>query len=166
MKEKTMANLEQYRAVLDDLMKQRAVLNFKIGEIDSAVAALRRLMPVDEIASPVATQLPMAISNGRYAGMSVRWAVLNLLAEDAVGPMDTGAVAEALAAGGITSNGKSLAANVSAVLSDMKNARNEVTTTPNGWVITQAGKQGWIHAKASRDRKPTLMEQIRESSVQ
>ncbi len=49
MKEKTMANLEQYRAVLDDLMKQRNQLQFRIGEIDSAVSALRRLMPDEDI---------------------------------------------------------------------------------------------------------------------
>jgi len=157
MKEKTMANSEQYRAVLDDLLKQRNQLQFKIGEIDSAVAALRRLMPPEEIIEPKDLQIPMPVSSGKYVGMSNRWAVLNLLCEDAIRPMDTASIAEALAAGGIVTRGKSLASNVSAVLSDMAKLRGEVESTDGKWTITQRGKESWIHIKASRDNKPSTM---------
>lgn len=153
MKEKTMANLEQYRAVLDDLMGQRTQLQYKIGEIDTAVAALRRLMPHEEIAVEKDSQqvLPMQM-NGRYVGMSTRWAILSLLTEHATGPMTTGEIADALQAGGMKSNARSFAGNVSAVLSGMNHERNEVDAGPSGWVITGTGKSAWIHIKALRER--------------
>jgi hypothetical protein len=154
MKEKMMANLDQYRAVLEDLMKQRNQLQFRIGEIDTAVAALRRLMPEEEPTPSKDSQqtLPI-IPNGRYAGMSTRWAVLALLAEDAVAPMSTSQIAEALQAGGITSNGKSFAGNVSAVLSGMYRERKEVVSSTNGWTISENGRQAWIHIKPLRMAK-------------
>lgn len=154
MKEKNMANMEQYRAVLDDLMKQRAQLLFRVGEIDTAVAALRRLMPVEDI-TPVKssqTSLPITI-NGKYAGMSVRWAILSLLTEDATEPLTTGQIAEALAKGGLTSSAKSFAGNVSAVLSGMNHEKGEVLTNDGSWTISEKGRQAWIHIKASREWK-------------
>jgi hypothetical protein len=160
MKEKNeMANTEQYRAVLDDLMKQRDLLQFKVREIDTAVAALRRLMPIEEVPAPRDVQLTMDIATGKYADMSVRWSILNLLAEDALGPMGTAQIANALEIGGITTKGKNFSANVSAVLSDMGKVRGEVTSTPNGWAITPTGRESWIHAKAARERKATAATQ-------
>ncbi|WP_263376495.1 hypothetical protein [Granulicella aggregans] len=156
MKEKNMANLEQYRAVLGDLLKQKDQLQFKIGEIDTAVAALRRLMPPEEIAARKDSQtfLPIVV-NGKYTGMSNRWGILALLSEDATGPMTTGEIAEALLAGGMTSGGKSFAGNISAVLSKMNHDRGEVTASPQGWFISEAGREAWIHIKASRERAVT-----------
>lgn len=154
MKEKNMANLDQYRAVLDDLMKQRNEYAFKIGEIENAVAALRRLMPTEGISSPKDSQQSLPIvPNGKYAGMSTRWAVLNLLSEDASSPLTTGQIAEALVTGGMISGAKSFAGNVSAVLSGMNHDKQEVTSGPNGWEITDKGKNAWIHIKASREWK-------------
>jgi hypothetical protein len=154
MKDKTMANLEQYRAVLSDLMKQRTELNFKIGEIDSAVAALSRLMPNEPTPTAKDSQqiLPIAMS-GRYEGMSTRWGVLALLSEDASVPLTTGEIAAALRAGGMISSAQSFAGNVSAVLSGMNHEKGEVVAGPNGWVISDKGKSAWIHIKASRERK-------------
>ncbi len=156
MKEKTMANLEQYRAVLDDLMKQRNQLQFRMGEIDAAVAALRRLMPDAPSAPQPDSQATLLLaSDGRYSGMSVRWAVLALLSEDAIAPMGTGQIAEALRAGGLTSGGKSFASNVSAVLSGMKSERGEIIPSEKGWIISEKGKEAWVHIKASRERHAT-----------
>lgn len=159
LKEKTMANAEQYRAVLDDLLKQRHEYQFKIGEIDAAVAALSRLMPNEIIAPKRDSQqsLPI-IENGRYAGMSNRWAILQLLSEDALGPMTTGQIAEALQSGGIITSGKSFAGNVSAVLSKMLHERKEIESTFKGWKITELGKQSWIHIKGSRQRNEPVTE--------
>jgi len=167
MKEKTMANLDQYRAVLDDLMKQRNLLQFKMGEIDAAVVALRRLMPEEESPRAKDSQqvLPMA-SNGRYTGMSTRWAILALLSEDAIVPMTTGQIAEALQAGGMTSGGKSFAANVSAVLSGMKGEKQEVIASPDGWIISEKGKDAWAHIKASRNRNAMPFQILPEAIVQ
>ena len=157
MKEKSMANLEQYRAVLDDLMKQRSELQYKIGEIDNAVTALRRLMPNEEIVPDKVSQqvLPIQI-DGHYTGMSTRWAILALLTEHATGPMTTGEIADALQAGGMVSNARSFAGNVSAVLSGMNHEKNEVVAGPNGWAISERGRNAWIHIKASRERKPLI----------
>jgi hypothetical protein len=154
VKEKMMANLEQYRAVLDDLMKQRTQLQFKIGEIDSAVSALRRLMPIEDISPVRDAQQPLPIiQNGRYSGMSTRWAILMLLSEDATRPLSTGEIAEALQAGGIASSARNFAGNVSAVLSGMNHEKNEVIAGSNGWSISENGKNAWIHIKAARAAK-------------
>ncbi len=159
MEEKIMANLDQYRAVLDDLMKQRDHYQFRIGEIDSAVAALRRLMPREDVATnkSIQTSLPMVV-NGKYVGMSNRWAILALLCEDATRPLSTGEIAEALEKGGITSGGKNFAGNISAVLSKMNHERKEVESIPQGWVITEVGRQAWVHIKASRERSAVVIE--------
>ena len=158
-----MANLEQYRAVLDDLMKQRNELQFKIGEIETAVAALRRLMPIASVPAPMGSQpaLPM-LTEGKFTGMSTRWAVLCLLSEDATGPLTTGEIADALVAHGMSSNAKSFAGNVSAVLSGMNHEKKEVQSGAEGWTITEKGKNAWIHIKASRQHKA---EQATQPSV-
>src|SRR5260370_31221723 len=114
-KEDFMSQIEHYRAVLDDLQKQRELHQFKITEIDKAVASLRRLIPgeaQEELPIPGYTS-PMlpTMRVGKYAGMSVRWAILNLLNEDATGPMGTSEIAEALQRGGITSAGRNFNAN-------------------------------------------------------
>ena len=86
--------------------------------------------------------------------MSVRWAILNLLAEDANHPMTTGDIAVALQQGGITSSGKNFAGNVSAVLSDMSRTRGEAASKDEGWVITEIGKSAWAHISARRQANP------------
>ena len=154
MKEKNMANLDQYRAVLDDLMKQRHQLHFRIGEIDTAVAALRRLMPVEDAAPVSSSQQPLPmVANGKYTGMSTRWAILSLLSEDATGPLTTGQIADSLQSGGMASNAKSFAGNVSAVLSGMNHDKEEVVAEGGTWTISDKGKDAWIHIKASREWK-------------
>ncbi len=52
--------------------------------------------------------------------------MLALLAEDANGPLTTGEIADALQAGGMISNARSFASNVSAVLSGMNHEKKEV----------------------------------------
>src|SRR5258708_10837771 len=97
------------------------------------------------------------VPSGKYAGMIVRWAILNLLAEDATAPMTTGDIAEALLSGGIISNGKSFSGNVSAVLSGMNNDRSEVIAGENGWVITPTGRSAWTHISAKRQAEKQIM---------
>jgi hypothetical protein len=152
-KEDFMSQIQHYRAVLEDLQGQRAMHQLKIAEIDAGISALRRLIPSDtreELAPHETTSEAPSIHPGKYAGMSVRWSVLNLLAEDSTRPMGTGEIAEALERGGIISNGKNFAANVSAVLSNMNNERREVLSTDNGWVISDVGRQAWAHIRVRR----------------
>lgn len=153
-KEDFMSQIEHYRAVLDDLQSQRNVLQYRIKEIDTAITSLHRLIPEgakNELPTPDMPNISRAdVPQGKYSGMSVRWAVLNLLAEDATAPMTTGDVADALLAGGIVSKGKSFSGNVSAVLSGMNHDRKEVTAKADGWVITETGKSAWTHISAKR----------------
>lgn len=153
-KEESMANMEQYRAVLDDLFKQRNLHQLKITEIDSAIGALRRLMPNDATAQPIPAppQPVVQVVPGRFSGLGVRWAILKLLAEEAIGPMKTGEIATALLAGGISSNGKNFPGNVSAVLSDMNRVRGEVTSGEDGYSLSRTGREVWAHIKASMER--------------
>ena len=159
-KEEFMSQIEHYRAVLNDLQKQRNEHNLKIAEIDRAIAALRILIPEEaQEALPSVniqnkTETPV-ISPGKYAGMSVRWAILNLLCEDATGPMQTGDIAAALQRGGIISNADSFSSNVSAVLSNMYRIRNEVHPH-GGWSITPVGRQAWAHIRAKRETTITF----------
>src|SRR5258708_31384206 len=95
-KEDFMSQIEHYRAVLADLQGQRDLHQLKITEIDKAMSSLQRLIPndaKDEIPSANYNNAPSAINvrHGKYSGMSVRWAILNLLNEDATAPMSTGA---------------------------------------------------------------------------
>ena len=153
-KEDFMSQIEHYRAVLDDLQNQRNVMQYRIKEIDTAITSLHRLIPEgakNELPTPAMTNVPSAVvPQGKYAGMSVRWAILNLLAEDATAPMTTGDIADALLKGGIVTGGKSFSGNVSAVLSGMNHDRGEVVAGESGWVITPNGKSAWTHISAKR----------------
>ena len=100
-KEEFMSQIEHYRAVLGDLQRQRELHHLKINEIDQAIASLHRLIPEDakqELPAPNYSNVPRnpAMRTGRYSGMGVRWAILNLLGEVATGPMTTGEIATAL----------------------------------------------------------------------
>jgi hypothetical protein len=153
-KEEFMSHIEHYRAVLDDLQSQRNELQYRIKEIDTAITSLHRLIPEaarNEFPTPAMPSVPSAVvPHGKYAGMSVRWAILNLLAEDATAPMTTGDIAEALLKGGIQTSGKSFSGNVSAVLSGMNHDRKEVFSNATGWVVTETGKSAWAHISAKR----------------
>jgi len=75
--------------------------------------------------------------------MSVRWAILYLLAEYASGPMGTAEIAKALEEGGITSRGQNFRSNVSAIVSVMVNQRQELEQSGDGYQITQHGLDVW-----------------------
>lgn len=151
-----MANVAQYRAVLDDMLKQRVQLAARLDETDAAISAMRKMMPDSE--ASVGQQRPSVpvIGDGKYAGMSVRWGVLNLLAESANTRMTTSDIASALQAGGIVTSGKSFAANVSAVLSDMYRGKQEVVSGDDGWELTEKGRQACAYANASKSRQITM----------
>ena len=87
---------------------------------------------------------------GKYSNMSVRWAILKLLGEDTHNPMATGDVATELEKGGVTTRGQRFASIVSAVLSDMKNKKEEVETTDDGmYRLSENGRQVWEAVKNS-----------------
>jgi hypothetical protein len=151
-----MSQIEHYRAVLDDLQRQRDLYQLKITEVDQAIASLHRLIPDDakkELPVPDYSSVPKnpIVQAGKYAGMGVRWAILSLLSETATGPMSTGEIAIALQDGGITSTAAKFAGNVSAVLSVMSKQRGEVTSSEHGWAISIIGRQAWAHIRTKRE---------------
>ena len=137
-----MSNPIDYQAVLRDLELKRAQLHRDIVDLDQAISAMRRLVP-----GQATFPLPSAASQpdneiGKYANISMRWAILKLLCEDAIAPMTTGEIAQALLAGGRPASGVNFNSNVSAVLSVLKQ-RGEVQAALNGYEISDIGRQAW-----------------------
>jgi hypothetical protein len=143
-----------FRDVLRQLEQQKIAreLEFKreMEGIEETISGLRKMLASKSQPAlfAVTPQHVAAIPAGKYSNMSVRWAILNLLAEDAVGPMPTGKIAEALNAGGLNSKtGKNFSSNVSAILSVMSNTRGEVESTETGFRLTPNGRAAWEAVK-------------------
>jgi len=81
--------------------------------------------------------------------MSVRWAVLDLLAESE--PKTTAEIAEALIAAGVQTKAANFVNNVSAVLSTtMKEAHSEVQQLADGkWQLTENGRSAIEHIRTT-----------------
>lgn len=149
-----------YALVLKDLESRRLRCADEIKMLDQLISGLRSFVVGNAIVSPQSgansSQPPLetrpalsvptedAPANRCYAGMSVRWAILNLLCEHASGrPMGTAEISAALRAGGITSNAQNFTSNVSAVLSGMVNQRREIEQADNGFQVTEQGRAVW-----------------------
>lgn len=148
---------EQYQAVLRDLQERRASYLTAINELDAMIAGINRQLQVASAEPPlVANQQPIPIAKvansdetHRFANMSVRWAVLKLLAR-AGRPMTTGEIAKTLEAGGVESKGQRFSSIVSAVLSDMKSKKGEVESVEDGgFQLTNQGREAWEHIEKS-----------------
>ncbi|MFI5118603.1 MAG: hypothetical protein ACHP8B_18095, partial [Terriglobales bacterium] len=150
--------IDHYQAVLRDLEQRRVKCQRELMEIEPAIAGIRKVLA--ESASLFAGT-PQQMDRPRYAGMSVRWAILNLLAEDSRGPMETAEIAQALQAGGISSKGKNFNSNVSAVLSTMGRDRGEVASGPHGYTLTDNGTRAWQAIKLT----PQYLNRGAESSA-
>lgn len=124
---------KHYQAVLNDLEQRRQSCQKELAELEQAIAFMRKPIPLQTL----------NVYPGKYSDMSVRWAILNLLAEDAVAPMPTSDIAEALQQGGISSRGKSFNSNVSAVLSQMTREREETEQIGSGYRISEHGRAVW-----------------------
>jgi hypothetical protein len=143
----------QYAAVLADMGRRKQRLEAELAELDTAIQAIRRLValtgengseshesrPSLQPAQPKpASQLPRS-----YAGISVRWAVLWHLSEEASSPEKTGEIASALLAGGFQSKASNFSNLVSGVLSLMKQ-KGEISTTEDGsHMISDEGRRTW-----------------------
>lgn len=149
---------QHYQAVLRDLEQRRAHIQEQLAELDQAIAVVRKTVPSSASVRPDGAPQPLHVaSSGKYMGMSMRWAILNLLAEDASAPMPTSEVAAALQAGGISSSGKSFISNVSAVLSVMANTRKEIESAEGGYRITEHGREVWKGVKGTEQYQNRLV---------
>lgn len=164
MLDEILAMNEHYRAVLADLQRRRSALEAEIAEIDLAIGPLRRLafpspeshpappysvvsgqaVVVAPLAPGVAVSKPQLQLGNRYAGLSVRWAVLWHLAEVADGYMRTGEITQAIKDGGYHTDSSHFGNAVSAVLSGMR-AKGELEASEDGsgYRISDAGRSTW-----------------------
>jgi hypothetical protein len=134
-----MNHFEQLRA------KRQAEFRKEMEGIEETIAGLRKMLSSQPQGALFDINPRQVTANpvGKYAGLSVRWAILNLLSEDVDGPLPTSKIAELLTIGGITSQGETFTSNVSAVISDMKNKKHEVESTASGYQLTDTGRVAW-----------------------
>jgi hypothetical protein len=151
--------LDHYRAVLADLEQRRSRIQSELRDVDETITRIRRLMSTQTTlfaSAPTSGSPIVAVSQSRYTGMSVRWAILCLLAEDAPTRLGTGEIAQILKDGGITSNSQNFSSNVSAVLSVMSNSRGEVEQVEGAYQITTRGRDVWNGIKLTAQYRNRL----------
>lgn len=157
---------EHYDAVMRDLEDRIAKREQEIRGYRETLSNIKKLVSeqVNLFAETPNVSTPaVAVSSGRYAGMSVRWAILCLLGEDHPGPLATSDIAAILQQGGMTTRGGSFSSNVSAVLSVMRKDRNEVEVTGEGYRLTENGHHAWDAIKLTTQFRNRLFS---DSTVQ
>jgi hypothetical protein len=141
--EATIRYLEEERI---DIMRQLAPLQERLREVQRTQAILlKRISPEAAAKSEATTTTTSSFASlirhksQRYAYISVRWAILDLL--NGSEGMSTAEIAEALTAGGIRTRAANFANNVSSVLtSTMQRDHGEVEALPDSkWKLTQVG---------------------------
>jgi hypothetical protein len=143
-----------YEAVLGDLelerneiLQQVSALQARLKELHHSIATLNRRISPDAPSS--SSSLSSTAPSNRYAFMSTRWAILDLLADSQ--PKTTAEIAAALQAAGIQTRAAVFANNVSSVLSTtMKEQHKEVRPLPDGkWELTENGKSAIEHIRTT-----------------
>ena len=158
-----MSTERSYAIVLKDLEDrqrrcQEQVKRFteELNSITQMITGLRQfILPSQDLPLSQSVQFTNGLEpeaavtekSGMYSGLSTRWAILYLLAENTTIPMGRSEIAKALTDGGIMSNAQSFASNVSAVLSGMANERKEVEQVESGYQITDHGREVWQGVK-------------------
>lgn len=133
---------QHYHAVLRDLEIRRSRCQQELGDLEQTISGIRKLLAKDaSLFAHIPQQMPRPV--GKYVGMSVRWAVLAYLAEEAKEPVPTSVIAQALLDGGLTTRGRDFSSNVSAVISVMIRDRGEAENTGGGYRITANGRAAW-----------------------
>ena len=139
-------DLEEER---NEALQQVVAFNNRVKEINQSISTLRRRLNPDGVSSSLLSPIPSRLPGKKYAFMSVRWAILDLLAESE--PKTTAEIAEALIAAGVQTKAANFANNVSAVLSTtMKEQHNEVQQLQEGkWELTENGKSAIEHIRTT-----------------
>jgi len=136
------AVLDHFCQTRDQTQAQLHELQTKLKEQNNTISSLSR-----ELFGPNA---PASVrpSSHKYARISVRWAILDLLNESK--PLSTAEIADILTREGVTTKAENFLNNVSAVLSSTMKAAQEVQATPDGkWELTQNGKNAIFHIRVS-----------------
>ncbi len=144
-----------YEAVLrdqeserDEVQQQVSAGQARLKEVHNSISTLLKRLNPDAVTSPSSSVNPPRQSSRKYAYMSVRWAILDLLAESE--PKTTAEIAEALIAAGVQTKAANFVNNVSAVLSTtMKEAHGEVQLADSKWQLTENGKSAIEHIRTT-----------------
>jgi hypothetical protein len=129
---------EHLQATISHLDAKR---DFHLIEADRLFSVLKTLR-VELDALPRTESIPFPPSQGEFAGISMRWAILSFFSQNRNGPQTLGLIVDALRAGGATTKGQSFNSNVSAVLSVMV-SKGELDKSEEGFALTDHGRTIW-----------------------
>jgi len=129
--------IEHLESERQQAQHQVTAAQLHIKELNSSITTLQKSL--NHEASPFRSfHAPLRPPHLKYANISVRWAILDLLHDSKA--MTTPEIADALKAAGIESKAANFANNVSAVLSTTMTKHNEVQQLPGGrWELTENG---------------------------
>lgn len=152
-----LAVLAEEKATRERLVAELYAVDAVIARLAEKLAALAPAAPKTATATapaPVpagtATTTELLPDNLIFAGISVRWAVLKLMADIAKGPMRSVQIADELQARGVRTGGQNFAANVSAVVSEMVHKKLELSVDDGRYQITEHGREMWDSIRQSR----------------
>ena len=164
---------EHYRAILaaeqaeaEQLQAEKQQLEVRIEQVQASIARILAKLAAHKepivVSKPTnayvpADELPSAVPERlKYAGMSVRWALLYLMADGGVDQLTSSQMADTLLKGGFRSDrAKNFNANVSAVVSEMVRKKGELeqANEAGAYRITDHGRDVWATIKHSRQFK-------------
>lgn len=143
-----------YEVVLCDLeaekqqvQQQLVPLQARLKELHNSIVTLSKKLSPEAPLFRFPT--PIRPSSQKYANISVRWAILDLLNDTS--SMSTAEIAEALREKGVRTKAANFANNVSAVLTTtMKERHKEVEQLPDGkWQLNVNGKNAIEHIRTT-----------------
>jgi hypothetical protein len=141
------------RIALQQKQAQMSALSAEIRELNSGIVAISRQLTPQGFVGPL---FPLHQNSPKYANISLRWAILDVLYESA--PMSTAELAEALKEAGVQTRAANFANNVSAILSVNVKEKSEVQQLPSGkWQLTDKGRSAIEHIRTTprfRQRVP------------
>jgi hypothetical protein len=136
------AVLDHYCEVRNQTHAQVSELQAKLKEQQNTIASLAKELYGSSV--PPSVNL---IGSMKYANISVRWAILDVLES---GPLATADIADILKREGVTTKAANFTNNVSAVLSTTMKGVDEVRQTPDGkWELTEKGQNAIYHIRPS-----------------
>jgi hypothetical protein len=142
-----------YGPALDDLQMRRKNTYAQVSELQRQLRELDNLIAgISRIISPTNSVAATSPDVRKYANISVRWAILDLLST-AAAPMATADIAEALRNEGVVTKATNFTNNISAVVSStMKGVKGEVAQTSDGkWELTDRGRNSIVHIRTSTE---------------
>jgi hypothetical protein len=137
-----------YQVVLNDLeaeknevQQQVGTLQARLKELHYSILTLQKRIDSTSFPSQFRQPSTLARPRQRYAMMSVRWAILDLLF-DSHKAMNTADIAVALKNEGVQTTAANFVNNVSSVLTTTMKGHDEVQQLPDStWELTENGKK-------------------------